>query len=259
MKSKPSHILFISLILMVAHLTSVQAVTDAELEALEKQIEQQEAEEKKQAEAKRQSEAKAEVEKRRTVELEKQRREEQRLFEEEKRKLEKEKKKLEQVRQAELERKQQEEETKRLLLEEQKRKEEEAERSIVTLVFFRNQGFPFTGDSALISHNNSQIGSLHSKAFFIYTSPPGKQTFSTVIFKDWTTKKEFEFMPSQTYFIMTAIDFDNVHLTIESVGPQAIKDLKNTGSINPQDVLKNYGTSENSVTNDSSVFDPLKI
>ena len=46
MKSKTAHSLIISLILTVGYLTSVTAVTDAELEALEKQIEQQEAEEK---------------------------------------------------------------------------------------------------------------------------------------------------------------------------------------------------------------------
>ena len=45
MKSKTILILFSSLILTVGYLTSVTAVTDAELEALEKQIEQQEAEE----------------------------------------------------------------------------------------------------------------------------------------------------------------------------------------------------------------------
>ena len=51
MKSKTAHSLIISLILTVGYLTTVQAVTDAELEALEKQIEQQEAEEKQKAEA----------------------------------------------------------------------------------------------------------------------------------------------------------------------------------------------------------------
>ena len=42
--------LIISLILTIGHLTSVQVVTDAELEALEKQIEQQEVDEKKKVE-----------------------------------------------------------------------------------------------------------------------------------------------------------------------------------------------------------------
>jgi len=39
-------ILFSSLILTISYLTSVQAVTDAELEALEKQIEQQESDDR---------------------------------------------------------------------------------------------------------------------------------------------------------------------------------------------------------------------
>ena len=41
------HILFIFFLLLVSNLTYVAAVTDAELEALEKQIEQLEADEKK--------------------------------------------------------------------------------------------------------------------------------------------------------------------------------------------------------------------
>jgi len=115
MKSKTAHSLIISLIFMVFYLSPVQAVTDAELEALEKQIEQQEADEQKQteAEAKRRAEAeKLAEEKKRFVELEKKRQEEQRLIEEERRKLEEEKKKLEESRLAELERKRQEEEKK---------------------------------------------------------------------------------------------------------------------------------------------------
>ncbi len=256
----------VCLALIIGCLTSVNAVTDAELEALEKQIEQQEVEEKNQAEveAKRKAEekriAEAESKKKRLDELEKkQRQEELRLLEAERAKLKEEKRELEKARQVELEQKREEEEAKRLLLEEQKRQKEEAVRSVVTLVFFRNQGSVFDGDSALISHNNSQIGSLHSKAFFIYTVPPGKQTFSVVIFKNWTTKKEFEFMPSKTYFIMAAIDWTSVHLTLESVGSEVINELKNTGSIKPQDVLKDFGLSENSEINDLSMPDPLKI
>jgi len=73
MKSKTTLILFSSLTLMVGYLAPVQAVTDAELEALEKQIEQQEAEEKKKAalESKRKHEEEkqlAEQEKRRQEE-----------------------------------------------------------------------------------------------------------------------------------------------------------------------------------------------
>ena len=95
---------------MVGHLSHVHAVTDAELEALEKQIEQQEAEEKRkqeaeekrfaEAEAKRKAEAEKQAEEKRVkeivekrlAEIEKQRQEEQRRLEGEKRKAEEEKK-----------------------------------------------------------------------------------------------------------------------------------------------------------------------
>ena len=109
MKSNTTHSLFVCMILMAGYLNPVTAVTDAELEALEKQIEQQEAEEKKkaEAEAKRKVEqkrkAEAEVEKKRLVELEKQRQEEQRRL-------------------TELERKRQEEEAKKRAEEEKKEK-----------------------------------------------------------------------------------------------------------------------------------------
>ena len=69
MKFKLKHILFICFLLPVSSLTYVAAVTDAELEALEKQIEQQEAEDKQRADTeakveeatrlKKQAEAKA--------------------------------------------------------------------------------------------------------------------------------------------------------------------------------------------------------
>ncbi|MCH8976756.1 MAG: cell envelope integrity protein TolA [Proteobacteria bacterium] len=98
MKSKTAHSLIISLILTVGHLTSVTAVTDAELEALEKQIEQQEAEEIKRAEAEAKRRAEAEKlaeEKKRLVELEKQRQEEARLAEIERQRREKKIKKQE--------------------------------------------------------------------------------------------------------------------------------------------------------------------
>ncbi len=58
MNPKTTLILFSSLILAVGYLTHVQAVTDAELEALEKQIEQQEAKDKKQTESKEERTAK---------------------------------------------------------------------------------------------------------------------------------------------------------------------------------------------------------
>jgi len=109
MKSKIPHSLIISLILMVGYLTSVTAVTDAELEALEKQIEQLEVEEKKKSDAeagKKKAEAaakriadqkrkaNAEAERKRLAEQEKQRiEEEDRLAKESKKREEEEKKK----------------------------------------------------------------------------------------------------------------------------------------------------------------------
>jgi len=101
--------LIISLILTVGYLASVTAVTDAELEALEKQIEQQEAEEKQKAkaEAKRRAEAeKLAEEKKRLAEIEKQ-------LQEKQRQLEDEEKKNEETQLAELERQHQEEEAKK--------------------------------------------------------------------------------------------------------------------------------------------------
>jgi hypothetical protein len=106
------------LILTVGHLTSVTAVTDAELEALEKQIEQLESKEIKQIEAaekkkaevetKRKAEqkrkAEIEIEKKRLVELEKKRLEEEQI------RLEEDRRKLEEAQLAELERKRKEEE-----------------------------------------------------------------------------------------------------------------------------------------------------
>lgn len=73
MKSKTS-LLFSTLIFMVGYLVSVFAVTNAELEALEKQLERQEAEEKKQIEVEEKKKAeqkrKAEVEARKQEEAE---------------------------------------------------------------------------------------------------------------------------------------------------------------------------------------------
>ena len=98
MNFNTKHILFICFLLSVFSLTYVAAVTDAELEALGKQIEQQEAEEIKraEAEAKRRAEAKKLAEeKKRLVELEKQRQEEARLAEIERQRREKKIKKQE--------------------------------------------------------------------------------------------------------------------------------------------------------------------
>ena len=97
-----SHSLIVCLILTVGYLTPVQAVSGAELEALEKQIEQLESEEKKQAEAAEKKKAQGEV--KRKADLEKQRREEVLRVAEEKRKAE------EEAKIAELERQRKEEE-----------------------------------------------------------------------------------------------------------------------------------------------------
>ena len=107
MKLKITHSLIICLILSFGHLTQVHAVTDAELEALEKQIEQLETDEKKEAEAaeKKKAEAaakrikdqkrkaNAEAEKKRLAELEKQRIEEEKRLTKESEKREEEVKK----------------------------------------------------------------------------------------------------------------------------------------------------------------------
>lgn len=75
MNFNTKHILFICFLLSVFSLTYVAAVTDAELEALEKQIEQQEAEEKKQAKA--EAEAKRKAEEKRQAEKEQKRKTEE--------------------------------------------------------------------------------------------------------------------------------------------------------------------------------------
>jgi len=104
--------------LTVSYLPPVHAVTDAELEALEKQIEQLESEKKQQAEDKRKAEAaaklieeqkrkaNAEAERKRLSELEKQRREEEERL-------------LEETRLAEQERQRQKEEAKKQKIQEQ--------------------------------------------------------------------------------------------------------------------------------------------
>jgi len=102
MQSHTTLILLSSLILTVGYLSPAKAVTDAELEALEKQIEQLETDEEKQAEAA--AKRKAEAEKLA---------EEKKRLEEERAKLEEEKRKLEEARLAELERQRREEEAKK--------------------------------------------------------------------------------------------------------------------------------------------------
>jgi hypothetical protein len=217
------------------------------LEVLEKQIEQQEAENKKKAEA----EAKRIVDERK-AELEKQKlQKEQKQLAEEKRKLEEQKRKLEEARQAEFKRKQQEEEAKQLAIEELERKAEEAKKAIVTLVFYRNQSYPFGGGSALISHDGNEIGKLLSKSYFIYQSPPGKQNFKATIFGDWNAEKGFDFKPSSTNFVMVAIDWTTLNLSIETGGVEAISKLKNSGSIDPKQFFNNFDEIVNQNTESS--------
>jgi hypothetical protein len=109
MKSKSPLILFLSLMLAVGYLTSVQAVTDAELDALEKQLEQQEIEEDTELEAlekqleqqevekteKEETERKANIEAQKKAEEEKRLAEERRKLEEEKEIIKEEKRKQE--------------------------------------------------------------------------------------------------------------------------------------------------------------------
>jgi hypothetical protein len=103
-----SHGLIVCLILMVGHLTSVQAVSDAELEALEKQIEQLESDEKKQAEAAEKRKIEAAAKRKAEADAEK-----KRLIEFEQKRIREEKRKKEEARLAELEQQRQEEETKK--------------------------------------------------------------------------------------------------------------------------------------------------
>ena len=232
--------LIVSLILMVGYLTPVQAVTDAELEALEKQIEQLEVEEKADNKRKKETEELA-IEKKRLIELEKQRLEEQKRFDEEKNKLEEDKRKLEEARQAELKRKQQEEEAKRLALEEQKRKEEEAANAKVTVVLFRSTKSGGTWGKVPLTHNDTHIGELPNRSFLIYISPPGKQTISTDVgYTNYDIDKIFEFEPGQTYYIQVEVGFSySLELIAQAEGRNTIKGLKNVGKINPADVLSN--------------------
>lgn len=230
---------------MGGDLSRAEAVSDAELEALEKQIEQQELEEK--AKVKRDKEVEELVkEKKRLVELEKQRLQERKRFEEEKNKLEDAKRKLEETRQAELERKQHEEEAKRNALAEQKRKAEDAANARVTVVFFRKSAFLGSGFQVAISNNGTAIGSLPNGSFFIHDSPVGKHTFSTdKAFTSYGFSETFEFNSGEIYYIQLLVGGkEGLGRVSENEGRNGIKQLENTGSINPVDVLSNYDASE---------------
>ena len=79
------HFLMTCLIFSVTYLTPIQAVTDAELEALEKQIEQQELEEKKLIEEKQVEEKRKKAEAKRRIQIEQNKK---RLAEQERKRLE---------------------------------------------------------------------------------------------------------------------------------------------------------------------------
>lgn len=243
-KIKAKHILFFSLIFMTGYLNHVHAVTDAELQALERQIEQLESEEKWQVETAEKK--KAEAEKKRLSDLEKRRQEEQNLIEKEKEKLEQGRRKLKEARQAELDRKRQEKEAKRLALEEQKRKEEEVANARVTVVFFRKSTFLGGGFQVSISNNGTSIGKLSNGSFFIHILPVGKQTFSTdKAFTSYGFSQNFEFNPGQIYYIQLLVGMEEgLEHVSQAEGREGIKKLKNTGNINPADVLSDYDETE---------------
>ena len=236
---------------MVGYFSPAQAVSDAELETLEKQIEQQEAEEKIQAEAAATRKAEAEV--RRKSEAEKQAEEkrvkeivEKRLSELEKQRQEEEKRELEKTSQAELERKRQEEEAKRFALEEQKRIDEEAAKAKVTVVFFRSSAFTGSLQTGYIHHESTKIGEIPNGSFFIYSSPLGTQAFSVIGSIGATANNSFQFESGQVYYIQFEIGMLSSTLlpVTEAGGREAIRGLKNTGKINPADVFSDYDESE---------------
>ncbi len=121
MKSISAHSLIVCLIISIGYLPPVHAVTDAELEALEKQLEQQEAEEKKQVERERNekaaAEAKRKADQKREIEAEQNRKEQEEVnhFAEAEAK-----KKAEEARFAEIERQRLEDENKKKAEEEKR-------------------------------------------------------------------------------------------------------------------------------------------
>lgn len=231
---KLGYVIFLGGILSLFIYVNIHAdiPSEEEFQQLERQIEQQEFELKKAKE-------RAAEDARRKIEEQKLR-EERAKLEKERLRLEQERKKAESVRQAELEQKKQAEEARKKAIEEQKQQEEKAKKAIVTLVFYRNQSYPFGGDSAIISHNGKEIGRLSSKAYFIYQSPPGQQKFKAVIFGDWVAENTFNFKPASTNFMMTAIDWSTVNITMETVGLEAIKGLQNSGQFDPKQFFNKF-------------------
>jgi tetratricopeptide (TPR) repeat protein len=154
MKSIFIQCLIISLLFTVGYLTPVSAVTDAELEALEKQIEQQEVEAKRKTETEKRNKAAAEIKRKadqkRKLETEAIRKneEELKLIAEEKAKLEAEKARL-----VEIERQRQEDA--------EKKKAEEAKRAQFTL-------FMTNADSALNNKKYTEALQNYTQALEIY-------------------------------------------------------------------------------------------
>lgn len=253
MQVKIIHWLFISLILSVVYPDTATAVTDAELEALEKQIEQQETDAKKQADANAKRKAENDAENKRIFNLEKQRQLEQRQLEDDKKKLEEEKKaveiekrKVEEARQSELDRKRKEEEAKQLALKEQKRKEEEVAKAKVTVVLVRLSRYVGSLVAVPMKFNDTNIASLPNGSFQIVTTTPGSQSFATDSgYAGYDIIKTFEFEPGQIYFIQVGVGFSySIALISNTEGRSGMKGLKNVGKINPADVFSDYDESE---------------
>jgi flagellar biosynthesis GTPase FlhF len=261
MRLNKIQLLVTCLILSCTYTTSLQAVTNAELEALEKLIEQQELEEKNKLEERHTEETRkkeAEVQ-RIKKEQERQRlEEEQRLLEVEKGKLEQEKRKLEDARQAEADRKKQEEEAKQFALEDQKRKEEEAANARVSVVFYRAASYVGSLTTVPLKHNENHIGTLPNGSFLILSSQPGSQSFSTDSgYPSYDVIKTIDFEPGKIYYLQLGVGFSfSIALISQAEGRNAIKGLKNVGKINPADVLIDYDESEAYKEKDTSIQYP---
>jgi flagellar biosynthesis GTPase FlhF len=261
MKFKPAHCYIIILILSMGFLSPTQAVSDAELEALEKQIEQQELEEKKQLEKRKIEELRKKETEVQRIKKEQERQrleEEQRLLEVEKGKLEQEKRKLEDARQAEADRKKQEKEAIQFALEEQKRKEEEAANARVSIVFYRAASYVGSLTTVPLKHNEDHIGTLPNGSFLILSSQPGSHSFSTDSgYPSYDVIKTFNFEPGQIYYLQLGVGFSfSIMLISQAEGRNAMKGLKNVGKINPADVLSDYDESEAYKEKDTSIQYP---
>jgi len=211
--------LIVCLILTIGYVNHIEAVTDAELEALEKQIEQQEAEEIKQAEVEKKKKAEAEA-KRKVEQKRKAAAEAKRIAEEEaKRKAEAEaeakaKKKDEEKRLAEEGTKRQEEER---LTEEKKRQEDadqlkqaEIERKI------EKSRSEFSRRSAV---SQDQLGYVDNVSAQDLTQSSNKQISTTVSSKiDKWQNVGVEIKRGYTYRISASGQWD-IGLFCDTTGP----------------------------------------